>query len=77
VAGARETRRLHTFPMAGGGIQCASSADKNRDRPKLSGERQSERETTLGKEKEGQIVMAREHHRGREKKGEMQTGTFV
>jgi len=34
---------LHTFLTAGGGIQIASNADENRDRPKLAGERQRRR----------------------------------
>lgn len=67
--------RLHTFPTAGGGIRCTSTADENRDRPKPIGERQKERD--VGK-REGRMsivaVVAREHRRGREKKRERERG---
>lgn len=77
----KHARRLHTFPTAGGGIRCASSADENRDRPKPIGERQKERDSVGKREKRIEIsvvaVVAREHHRGREKKRETQAETFV
>jgi len=41
--GGAHARTLHTFLTAGGGIQIASSADENRDRPKLAGERRRRR----------------------------------
>lgn len=58
VQGEQHARTLHTFLTAGGGIQIASGADENRDRPRLAGERRRKR-------REKAAVKEREREEGR------------